>query len=275
MVCGPPAAGKSTLCQQLCDHFACDEHANVSVEHWCYDSIHDSSCQFQTGDTWKYSRRLTIEKLRAKLKLQPTGFARRVILLDDNFSHASMRKEIVHVAKDVVEAYQMRLQLKCLFLYTPLATCHSRNNNRCECERVSESSFTNVVSAITKPGTGCDTIAARSVLVVDGSCKINLESVVSFILCNDTCFDIQLPATVTSQPLSHRQHLEVATRRVLSEFIAGHRDIIVGDPSLAKLLNEHRKEFVRKNSPHDIDKARISLLALLESFLGSYSRVNQ
>jgi predicted kinase len=151
LMCGLPGAGKSLLASCLETHF---ETGVVRIE---YDALVTERLRaYQDSnelEAWRWARGEALRRLRSILMMTTTELP-ALILLDDNFHLRSMRRNVYHECQRVLAEKEMRVDMTCLWMDTPLQTCLLHNETRDESRRVPPHVITKMSHTLEPPSIG-------------------------------------------------------------------------------------------------------------------------
>jgi tRNA uridine 5-carbamoylmethylation protein Kti12 len=120
LMCGLPATGKSTLCQQLVQQ----HRINNNTKYICFDEL--CTIEFDAQE-WKQKQSQMYQQTETTLL---SAEQNTLVLVDDNFYYDSMRHLYYVLAR------KLEMSLGYIFITAPLETCLNRNKERTGNSRV-------------------------------------------------------------------------------------------------------------------------------------------
>ena len=150
VLCGLPAAGKTTLAREIVRHYQ-GGGGSVRVEHICYDRIYQSHCCGSSSSPsspsssfdprqWKQSREMALNTLSHLLQQPRTSSSKDlIVVVDDNMHYRSMRFECYRVCRRrATSSPSHSISFCVIHVSTPLSICLRRNAQRTGRQRVAE-----------------------------------------------------------------------------------------------------------------------------------------
>ncbi|KAE8895858.1 hypothetical protein PF005_g2212 [Phytophthora fragariae] len=281
LVCGLPAAGKTTLVKQLVDN---GNNESRLYERISFDDLYDQMAAADEDckpsefdpDKWKASQQAMVLHVTTRLEQQSASIRENgttqqlVLLVDDNFQYRSLRKRFFHLA----------VQLNCGFavLYVNVGAdiCRERNKargmNRNEDVRVPDEVFQRMAEVFEAPngdqnpwdvstrelhdtstGNGLDIEGSMNTLIKLAECELKRRRCLQFERLNEEAQQCR-DRLATQQNVLHL--VDLGLRQWVSAKLHDETALPSGmtKAHLASQLNQRRKKILAliKGSPSDI-----------------------
>lgn len=160
ILCGLPAAGKSTLTSRICEKLS----STFGFRTVCFDDSLEQLVSASvegafSSEVWHESRARSYQQVHEALLSKPTAERREVIVVDDNMHYRSMRKPLLRLALDA------RAAVLVVHVWAPVSVCIARNATRTGSARVDEGIIRRMHERLQTP---CPAGAACRVSAADG-----------------------------------------------------------------------------------------------------------
>lgn len=259
LVCGLPAAGKSTLCRALDSRLRCQFSA-CHVEHLSFDEVlaqdGDSEASF-SPERWRESRGRAVQACESFLQRPIAGDqVSSVLILDDNFYYRSMRRQFVRLCT-AVSPPAMTLTVH---LEVPLETALRRNLLREGSRRVPDSVIVRMHRRFEAPAvSSLQTLFLEGREDVDGTVlESHINQVISTLqLLVNTRMTTQVQHIADAFVRDLRCELDVGSRKLVSERmgqVAAEERAKVAGP-----FSSLRQRWLAKYKQQELDEQTLAL----------------